>query len=117
MARTFRKFFFWILVVFNVVVIALLLISGYSGHFSPLDYPLLSLSGLVFPLFLVLNVLMLLVWFIVRKRMMLLPIAGLLLAYAPVRTYVPINLNTPPPEGSFKVLSFNERVSLGRMGV
>ncbi len=107
MARTFRKFFFWILVVFNVVVIALLLISGYSGHFSPLDYPLLSLSGLVFPLFLVLNVLMLLVWFFVRKRMMLLPIAGLLLAYAPVRTYVPINLNTPPPEGSFKVLSFN----------
>ncbi|MBR4387692.1 MAG: endonuclease/exonuclease/phosphatase family protein [Prevotella sp.] len=107
MARTFRKIFFWILLVFNVVVIALMLISGYSGYLSPKEHPLLSLSGLIFPLFLILNVLMLLVWFMVRKRMMLLPIAGLLLAYAPIRTYVPINLSTPPPEGSIKVLSFN----------
>ena len=107
MARSLRRFFISLLVVFNVVVIALMLLSGYSGYFSPEDYPLLSLSGLIFPLFLALDILMVLVWLFVRKRMMLLPIAGLLLAFPPVRTYVPINLNTPPPEGSFKVLSFN----------
>ena len=107
MARVFRRFFFFSLVVINVVVIALMLISGYSGYLSPKTFPLLSLSGLIFPLFLVLDIVMLLVWLFVRKRMMLLPIAGLLLAFAPIRTYVPINLNTPPPEGSIKVLSFN----------
>ena len=102
-----RKLLFTLLLAVNVVVIVLMLLSGYSGYLSPVDYPLLSLSGMVYPFFFVANAVLLLVWLFVRRRMALLPLAGLFLGLSPLRTYVPINFRSTPPEGSIKVLSYN----------
>ena len=107
MVSAFRKVLFYLLLTINVVDIILLLVSGYSGYLSPRDHPLLALSGLLFPFFFAANAVMLLVWLLVRKRMMLLPIAAIILTIAPLRTYVPINLGAETPEGAIKVLSYN----------
>ena len=102
-----RKFFFYLLLTLNVVDIILMLVSGYSGYLSPATFPLLALSGLAFPFFAAFNGVMLFVWLLVRRRMVLLPIAGMVMAFAPLRTYVPVNFNAQPPEGAIKVLSYN----------
>ena len=91
----------------NIAAVLLMLVVGYAGHFYPPDHPLLSTLGLTFPVFLVLNVLFVLFWVVFKWRMLWIPIAGFLLAYIPISTYVPINPHQDVPDGSLKVLTYN----------
>lgn len=91
----------------NIVAIVLMLLVGYASHLSPTDYPLLSTLTLGFPLIALVNLLFLPLWILVKPKMVLLPLAGFLAAYEPVRNYFPINIPKDPPEGSIKVMSYN----------
>lgn len=91
----------------NVLAIVMLLMAGYSGYINPVNHSLWSLAGFVFPAVLVVNVGFVVVWACVKKRYLLVPIAGLCIAYWPIKTYVPVNFGSDPPEDALKVLSFN----------
>ena len=39
----------------NVATVIILLLTGYSDRLSPIDYPMLSCLGMVFPAFLLIN--------------------------------------------------------------
>lgn len=93
----------------NATCTLVFLISAYSPYFQPTEHPLRSCLGLAFPVFLLANVCFLLFWLIIRRyRTALLPLAGLLLAYPQVQTYLPVNFHTDRlPEGSLKILSYN----------
>ena len=91
----------------NIAAVLLMLVVGYAGHFYPPNHPLLSTLGLTFPVFLVLNVLFVLFWVVFKWHMLWIPIAGFLLAYIPISTYVPINPHQDVPDGSLKVLTYN----------
>lgn len=108
-----KKITFRILAVSNVVAILLLLGVGYSGSFHPASFPTLSFVGLTFPLVLAVNVGFLVFWTVMKLRMCILPIAGLLLAYTPVRTYIPFNFPHETPAGAIKVMSYNVHLFLG----
>ena len=91
----------------NVATIGLMLATGFADRLNPVDYPLLSCGGMVFPVFALANWGFLLFWLIFKWRKIWIPIAGFLLAFQPIRTYLPLNVRQDVPEGSIKVISYN----------
>lgn len=91
----------------NVATVAMMILVGYSYYINPESFPRLATMGLFFPFFVVVNVAFLVFWFFVNKRCMLIPIAGLLLCCAPIRTYCPLNLPSEAPDGAIKILTYN----------
>ena len=91
----------------NVATVLTMLATGYADRLYPPDHPLLSVLGLTFPIFLLLNLLFLLFWVVFKWRRLLIPVAGYLLAYAPIATYLPLNPRQDIPDGCIKVLTYN----------
>lgn len=94
----------------NVLIVAGLLITGYSGIINPVYHPYLSLIGFSFPAFLLANAAFVVFWLLVKWKYTVVPVLGMILAYSPVHTYFPINMIDDAdfhPDGSIKVLSYN----------
>lgn len=93
----------------NAAFTAAFLLTAYSPYIQPVEHPLRSCLGLAFPIFLIVNICFLFFWLIIRHyKLALLPLAGMLLAYPQIRTYMPVNFHTDHlPEGSLKILSYN----------
>lgn len=93
----------------SVVTVLLLLLVGYSDRIDPVDHPMLACLGMFLPFAVVANILFIPIWVIFKWKRVWIPVVGLVLAYAPIRTYFPINFNAdkePPAEG-IKVVSYN----------
>ena len=91
----------------NLLVIAAMIFCAYTSCLPPQNHPQCSYFGLMFPVFLVLNILFLLFWLIVKWKWALLPLVGIGLCAGSARAYFPVNVQMEPPEGSIKVLSYN----------
>jgi endonuclease/exonuclease/phosphatase family metal-dependent hydrolase len=96
-----------VLVGANIMTIILMLVSGYSDHLSPADYQTLACAGMLFPFTLLTNVLFVAVWALLSWKRLLVPIAGLLLAYPAIRVYVPLHGKASVPEDALCVVSYN----------
>lgn len=84
----------------NIIIIAGLMMTGYSAIINPVEHSVLSVIGFVFPAFLVANMLFIVFWLLLDRRYVLIPVIGFILAYSPTRTYFPINLFNGKPEPS-----------------
>lgn len=91
----------------NLLVIAAMIFCAYTSCLPPQNVPQWSYLGLMFPVFLVLNILFLLFWLIVKWKWAFLPLAGIAVCASSVRAYFPVNVQVEPPEGSIKVLTYN----------
>lgn len=91
----------------NIATIVAMLATGYSDRISPVAHPLVANVGLLFPVFLVLNIAFLMFWLTFKKTWAAIPVAGLVVGFGPVRVYTPLNLRADAPEGSIKVMSYN----------
>lgn len=98
----------------NVATIIVMLLVGFSDWVNPATHPMLALVGLAFPAMLLINVGFLIFWLIFCKRMAIIPFMGFIMAYAPVRTYIPFNMPHETPIGAIQVMSFNVRGFNGR---
>ena len=98
----------------NVATIIVMLLVGFSDWVNPATHPMLALVGLTFPLILVINFGFLIFWLIFCKRMAIIPFMGFIMAYAPVRTYIPFNMPHETPIGAIKVMSYNVHGFNGR---
>jgi endonuclease/exonuclease/phosphatase family metal-dependent hydrolase len=107
MLKKVKRFLNKLLDTIHVLVVIAMCISGYSGHISPNDYPLLSISGLAFPLIVGVNLVFLVFWIFFYWRLLIIPIVGLLLCYQPIRQYCPLNREKDTSGKCIKVLSFN----------
>lgn len=97
-----------ILLVINLIVVCLLLFAAYSPNLDPGTHPLRACMGLIFPIFLLMNLGFLFFWLIFRIRFVVLPVAGFLLCASQIRTYVPVNFRSSDvPHEAIKVLSYN----------
>lgn len=97
-----------VLVMANVLIIVLMLVAGYSDRLYPADHPLLSTVGLAFPILVMLNLAFLLVFLLFKWSRAWIPIAGLALAFWPIRIYVPLHMPAELPADSvLKVVSYN----------
>ena len=91
----------------NIATIVVMLAVGYSDYINPSVHPLAATIGLAFPVMLLINLGFLMVWLIVCKRMIFIPIIGFIMCYVPIRKYIPFNIPHDTPIGCMKVLSFN----------
>ena len=83
----------------NVATIVIMLLIGYSDRINPVAHPVMANLGLLFPVFLVANLCFLVLWLTVKRSWALIPIAGLLLGFRPIRVYTPLNMRAAAPEG------------------
>ena len=102
-----KEFTFRIIAGANIATIVVMLLIGYSDRVNPTAHPLIANLGLLFPVFLVANLAFLAFWLMFRARWALIPVAGLLIGFQPIRIYTPFNRNAATPEGSIKVMSYN----------
>ena len=91
----------------NVATVAFMLLVGYSDLLNPERFPAFCNAGLLFPVFLFLNLGFLIFWVVFRARYVLIPLLGFLVSFVPVRQYMPVNMKGDAPKGSIKVLSYN----------
>lgn len=97
--------FFWIL---NILAVAGLLFCTYSVYLNPAKHDILSLAGLMFPVFLLANVAFILFWLFFSTRHALLSLAGCLFCIMSIRAYIPWNPGrTGAPGKAIKLLSYN----------
>lgn len=91
----------------NVATVVIMLLIGVSDRIDPTGHPLLANAGLMFPVFLIINICFLFFFAIFKRRYVLITFLGLVVGYIPVRTYFPLNLTRDVPAGAIKVLSYN----------
>lgn len=105
--KTIGKFTLQILAGANLALILVMFLVGYSDRVNPADHPFIAVIGLSFPVFLCLNMAFLALWVIIRVRMAIIPVAGFIICYGPVRAYTPFNMDRTAPDSTIKVLSYN----------
>ena len=104
----FGKFVLFLILAINAFTIGMLILTAYSPYFDPRVHPLASCLGIIFPVFLAINICFLIFWIVINYRFALLPLVGLLICFPQIRTYIPMNFKTKSiPEGSIKLLSYN----------
>lgn len=91
----------------NLATIALMWATCLSTELLPAVHPRLSQAGLLFPVFLGLDLLFVFVWLVVSWKWTFLPVLGMLSCWGYVRDYCPVNVGAEVPEGSYLVLSYN----------
>ena len=107
MIKQLKQFFSNLIAGANVVTVCIMLLAGFSDRINPVNYPVLSCLGIVFPVFLIINLLFLFFWLVFSWRKVWIPIAGFLLAYIPISKYMPLNSRQDIPDGSIKLLTYN----------
>lgn len=107
MIRELKHFTVQMIAGANVATIVIMFLVGFSDYLLPERYPALSNAGLLFPIFLLVNLGFLFFWLIFKVRYVLIPFAGFLVCYVPVRQYCPFNWGEDAPDDAIKVLSYN----------
>lgn len=91
----------------SVMVAAATVAVAYSDRLDPIAHPVLACAGMVFPIFLVANLVVLLLWLMVKWRRVWIPIVAFVLAFPSIRIFMPLHTSSEAPEGCIKVLSYN----------
>lgn len=90
------------------VIIALSMLTvAYSDRVHPTTFHYIGCLGMTLPLFVAMNILSLLVLLTVKWKRAWIPLAGFVLAYVPIRTFLPLNIDREPPEGCIKLITYN----------
>lgn len=91
----------------NIATILLMLLAGYSDRLTPVEHPILSVMGMTFPVFLLVNLLFLFFWLTVKWKRAWIPIVGFAAVYVPLTLFMPFNMRQDVPEGTIKLISYN----------
>ncbi|MBQ8050614.1 MAG: endonuclease/exonuclease/phosphatase family protein [Bacteroidaceae bacterium] len=91
----------------NLVTLFLLWICCASTWVDPSMHPRMSVVGLVFPVFLFLNVAFLLLWLIYKPRMMVVPLVGMALCGNYILDYFPLNLGGKDKAHDLRIMTWN----------
>ena len=103
-----KKILSKIILFLSILSVIALLITGYAVRLNPNSWAWLALAGYGFPMALAMTVGMLMICALMRKRLLIIPFAGLLLAYQPVTTYCPLHKETKDvPQEAFSFMSYN----------
>ncbi len=91
----------------NIATILLMLLAGYSDRLDPEQHPILSVMGMTFPVFLLVNLLFLFFWLTFKWKKAWIPIVGFAAAYVPITIFMPVNMRQDVPKGTIKLVSYN----------
>ncbi len=95
----------------NIIAAILLYICSYGSLTAPAgDMPLIALSGLAFPIFLVINLLFIIFWLLFWAKGALISSFMLIICSGPCLDYIPLNFkarNYIKTEDDLKIISYN----------
>ncbi len=91
----------------NVFTVLLLWVSAFSTNISPAHTSWMSLPGLLFPFFMLADIVFVFLWLLFKARLVWLPLFGLLAVHGYVRDYCPVSLKTEVPDSCLCVMSYN----------
>jgi endonuclease/exonuclease/phosphatase (EEP) superfamily protein YafD len=107
MIKQLKQFTINIVAGANVATVLLMILSGYADHINPVDHPMLSCLGMVFPVFLIANLLFIFFWLTFKWTKLWIPIVGYAIVYVPLTIYMPFNARQEVPKGAIKLISYN----------
>lgn len=105
--KLFKNISIALLIAANTFTVAAMLFCAATEWMPPQRYTGIAYYGLMFPVFVAVNVLFAIFWLIFKRRFAFIPLIGMALCACAIRTYIPFNLTFDPPEGSIKILSYN----------
>ena len=91
----------------NIASLILLWTCCLSTVISPAEHPRLALLGLIFPVFLLINLCFCFFWLVFKVRLTLVPLVGMLLVGGYILDYCPIHMQTSGTDSTLCVISFN----------
>lgn len=91
----------------SIVVVVMLLVTGYGSRLNPIDWTYAPLLGYAFPVALIFTLAALVLCALMRKRLLPITVIGLIAAYQPVTLYCPINKQQEAPSEAFTLLTYN----------
>lgn len=107
MLKKIKSFFLKIFGGANIATILIAILLGYSDRFDAAAHPLLSSSGMLFPVFILINAAFLLFWVFFWWRGIIIPVIGFVLCYLPMRAFCPFNIPQEQPSDAVKLLTMN----------
>lgn len=113
MIKRLRAFSKRITLSLNLIVVVGILLAYLATQVSPLDYPYLAFFGIAYGLFLLFNILFIIFWIIVKKRLALISLIAILIGYNYLASYIqliPNFDNENPPANSIKIFSHNVKL-------
>lgn len=98
----------WLILALNFFFIAGFLLAAYSPYINPVEHPLRACMGLIFPVFLLMNIAFCVFWLIFKTKYTLFSLVTLIICFPAIRTYIPFNFRSDNiPQENIKVLSYN----------
>ena len=104
------KFFKYTLYIINGILLFLLIASAFSAYISPQTWLIPSFMGLLFPAFLFLSTVFLIIWvFALKWKAVLCNAIAFIIAWGSIQSYFPINLfgTEKHPENAIKLMTYN----------
>lgn len=101
------------LIILNVIASISLMLSYLSAYISPADFSFFAFAGLLYPLFLVINIAFVFYWIYKRNWFLILPVIAIILGWSFLGSFFQINFNKKSfakNEQQINVLSYNVRV-------
>jgi len=98
------------MLIINIITSLLFIIAAFSDSVSPDRTVFFSYLGLLFPLFILSNVIFLIYWLVLRKWMFLfIAVCSFLICWKPVSCYVAFHpfAKSPPQHNTIKLLTYN----------
>ena len=105
--KFFTNVFSVILFVITLITLILLVISAYSSYLDPEKYPIISNSGMGFPIILILHTLLFIFLLFFKRNYAIISFIGFVAIWSQFKIYMPINRYTTPPKDAIKFLSYN----------
>jgi endonuclease/exonuclease/phosphatase family metal-dependent hydrolase len=103
-----RSFGKWVLIIFTILSSICLLLSYAGFYISPAKVWFLAFFGLAYPLILAVNVLFVILWLLLLKKYIWIPLITILIGINHVLSFIQIrSADQQPVSGSLKVISYN----------
>lgn len=96
----------------NVIAAMATIFTGYSGYISPEIMPFAGLAGMTFPLWLILDIIIIIADVVSIRKLAIIPSTALILCISPILTFSPVNLpadnlSADEQDRAFTVLNYN----------
>ncbi len=108
-----KKLVIRIFLIINICVAVLMIMSSLSVYISPEKIWFCPFFGLLFPYFLVANILFLILWIILKKRFFFISLLVIIFSWSNLNKFIQLNpfKSKPPPDAvTVKLLSYNVRL-------
>jgi len=98
-----------LLIALNFLAVCCLLLSYTAGYISPSRYWIFAFFGLAYPVFIFINLIFIILWLILWKRMVFLSLITVFAAWNQITSLLPLHFSNPkPPKAvSVKIISYN----------